>query len=133
LGVRAGIKSEDEVGLLGAAFDSMVVSIEEKTTALRDAADAEAGLRNRMEAVVAGVGDALIAVDSDGNVTDFNRAAEELTGVSAPVARSRPLPDIVSVRGDDGADLAARAAVPNASRWHATGEIVAGDRTQVPV
>ena len=133
LDVRAGIDSEDEVGVLSAAFDSMVVSIEEKTTALRDAADAEAGLRNRLEAVVAGVGDALVAVDSDGFVTDFNRAAEELTGVSAAVARGRPLSDSVTLISDDGSDLTGRAAVPTPSRWAAIGEITTGDGTRAPV
>jgi len=133
LSVRADIDSEDEVGVLGAAFDSMAISIGEKTTALLEAADAEARSASRLEAVFAGVGDALIAVDSEGLVTDFNRAAEELTGVSAPAARNRRLADVLTLVGEDGSDLATRAANTTATRWTATGETTAGDGTTVPV
>ena len=41
LAVRAGLESDDEVGVLGRAFDSMATSIEGQTAALLEAADAE--------------------------------------------------------------------------------------------
>jgi PAS domain S-box-containing protein len=133
MNIRANITSSDEVGVLGEAFDSMVASIEEKTTALQEAAGAEASLRNRLEAVVAGVGDALVAVDSAGRITDFNRAAEELTGVSEAVARGRALPDVLDLAGDDGTDLSRRAAVPKPSRWAALGDVAGSETARVPV
>jgi PAS domain S-box-containing protein len=132
-GTRAGIASADEVGVLGAAFDSMVASIEEKTEALRDAADDETRLRNRMEAVVAGMSDALIAVDAQGDVTDFNEAAEELSGLSAADARGRPADKVLHLVADDGAPLAARLSTPSPMRWSAIASVIQPDGTSVPV
>lgn len=134
LGVRAGIASEDEVGVLGSAFDSMVASIEDKTAAIRRAADDEARLRNRLEAIVAGMGEALVAVDADGRITDFNQAAEELLDVEAVDVRGRTLGDVVAVRADDGADLRDRFSRLPSRRWSMRGTVdVAGDRVPVTV
>jgi methyl-accepting chemotaxis protein len=57
--VRSGVRSEDEVGVLGATFDSMAASIEQQTDALAEAAA-------RVEAFVSGMGEALFAVDAAG-------------------------------------------------------------------
>ncbi|MDQ1418555.1 MAG: two-component system, OmpR family, sensor histidine kinase VicK [Acidimicrobiaceae bacterium] len=116
-GERAGITSDDEVGVLGAAFDSMADSIEEQTRALRAAADDETRLRSRLEAVVAGMGDALVAVDALGKVTDFNQAAEEMTGIAAARAIGQPVDQVVRLVNEDGASLGPRLRTPSPSRW----------------
>ena len=103
--VRSGVRSDDEVGVLGRTFDSMAQSVQEKTAA-------EIRLRGRLEAVVAGMGEALVAVDGDGVVTDFNRAAEQLVGVHQSEAIGRPFADVVRLVGDDGTAFAATATAP---------------------
>ncbi|HWW52939.1 MAG TPA: HAMP domain-containing protein, partial [Acidimicrobiales bacterium] len=83
---RTNVRTDDEVGVLGSAFDSMAESISEQTAALQQAAEDETALRNQLEAVVAGMGEALVAIDGEGRVTLVNRAAEELLYVDATSA-----------------------------------------------
>jgi PAS domain S-box-containing protein len=133
LSVRAGVEGEDEVGSLALAFNSMAVSIEDKTSALRQAADDETRLRNRLEAVVAGMGEALVAVDASGSITDFNQAAEELIGVSAERARGKPADQVIHLASEDGDDLSSRLRRPLPRRWSVNGNVRQPDGTLVPV
>ncbi|MGH9078035.1 MAG: ATP-binding protein [Acidimicrobiales bacterium] len=135
-GERVGMSGSDEVAVLGAAFDSMVESIEVQRTALQAAADDETRLRNRLQAVVAGMGEALVATDRAGRVTDFNSAAEELTQTAARSALGRPAGGVVQLVSEDGRpiDLAATApATAGASRWSVVGALGRPDRSEIPV
>lgn len=131
LGVRSGLQSRDEIGVLGATFDSMASSIQDKTEALRRAADEEAQLRGRVEAIVAGMGEALVAFAADGRITDFNAAAEDLLRIEASSARDRPVEEVVLVRNEEGADLGPRLRYPEPP-WSALGTVRAAHDT-VPV
>ena len=133
LSVRAAVRSEDEIGVLSDTFDSMATSIESLADELRQAADDEAQLRNRLEAVVAGMGEALMAVDVNGRVTTFNRAAEELVGRPASAALGRPVDKVVKLKTEDGQDLSARLRKPSASPWNQTGHVVRRGGDEVPV
>jgi len=126
LGVRSGVRSRDEVGVLGATFDSMAASIEEQTDALEEAAE-------RVEAIVAGMGEALVALDAQGCVTDFNAAAEDLFGITASEARGRPVADVVRAVGEDGSDLTGRIRTLEPGRWSAIGELEVDGVSPVPV
>jgi two-component system phosphate regulon sensor histidine kinase PhoR len=125
-GVRSGVRSEDEVGRLGAAFDSMAASIEEKTDALRQAALDEARLRNRVEAIVAGMGEALVAVDASGEITDLNDAAEELFGYTAEQAKTHHVSEVVRLRNDENADISERLTTDDSPRWSEVADIDVG-------
>lgn len=92
-----GFDSPDEVGALAGAFDAMVGAVEDKSAELRAAAESEARLHARLQAVVEGMGEALVATDRHGRVTDFNRAAELLTGLSAAGVVGRPLSEVMAV------------------------------------
>ncbi|MGH9225593.1 MAG: ATP-binding protein [Acidimicrobiales bacterium] len=134
LSVRASVASQDELGVLGSTFDSMAGSIESLATELRQTADEETKLRSRLEAVVAGMGEALVAVDSVGLVTTFNDAAEELFNVAAGQVVGRPLAAALTVTNDRGDDLTAKLASPVPGSWSQAALVVReGDGAQVPV
>ena len=126
LGVRSGVRSADEVGVLGATFDAMAASIEEQTDALQEAAE-------RVQAIVAGMGEALLALDGRGCITDFNSAAEELLGLPAIDVRGQPVDDVLDATGEDGSDLTARVRALEPGRWSALGEVRGSDGVPVPV
>lgn len=133
LSVRANVTSDDEVGELGAAFDTMAGSIETLAADLRRAAADEARQRGRVEAIVAGMGEALVAVDADGTVAVFNHAAEALTGVPAADAIGRPAVDVLALVSPDGEDLTPRLARPATAPWGGPAEVVRSTGEHVPV
>ena len=132
LAAEANLDRDDELGVLGTAFDEMSGSLRSMTDELRGAAAEEARLRGRLEAVVAGMGEALMAVDAQGRVTDFNAAAEELFEVAAPAIRGHEVGRL-SLVGPKGDDLTDRLRTPRLEPWSTTATIVQHDGTEVPV
>jgi len=133
LSARADVASEDELGALAGTFNQMAASLQSMTDDLRSAADQEAALRGRLEGVVAGMGEAVVAVDDRGRVTDFNAAAEELFGVPARDVLGRPLDRIGTITGEDGADRTSRFVRPVVEAWSAQLDVVRRDGATVPV
>lgn len=133
LSARARLDTEDELGILATTFNQMAGSIQSMTGDLRAAADEEAALRARLEGVIGGMGEALIAVDDRGRITDFNAAAEELVGVPARETLGARLDACCRITGEDGDDLTPRFVEPVVDSWTAQAELVARDGTTVPV
>ena len=133
LGTRAEVSTEDELGVLASTFNEMAFSIQSMTTDLRAAADEEAALRARLEGVVGGMGEALIAVDDRGRITDFNAAAEELVGIPARETLGQKLDSVCRVLGEDDRDLTGRFVKPVVDSWTTQAEVEAVDGSRVPV
>ncbi|HEX2274386.1 MAG TPA: ATP-binding protein [Acidimicrobiales bacterium] len=132
-GTRVGVSSPDELGILGSTFDSMAGSIQDLTTELRQTNEEEVRLRSRLEAVVGGMGEAVVAVDAAGHITTFNEAAEELFGTSTAQAEGRPVAAVVRVAAEDGTDLTPRLANPTPGRWRSAAVAHRADAVEVPV
>jgi PAS domain S-box-containing protein len=133
LSARSAVSSDDEVGLLSGTFNAMAGSIESLADDLRRSIDEEVALRNRLETVVAGMSDALLAVDVDGRITTFNRAAEVLTGVSASSVTGEIVDEVMSLADRQGRDLSDRLAQPSPTPWTEMTVIERPDGKQVPV
>ena len=132
-GERSDMRGSDEVSTLGATFDSMMNAVEQQTLALQEAADDETRLRNRLQAVVAGMGDALIAGDEEGWVTEWNNAAADLLEVRAADAIGRPLVAVVTLIDEDGQSLAEEFVKPSPKRWAVTATLLAPGGAEIPV
>ena len=125
--------AEDELGVLASTFNQMAASLQSMTDDLRSAADQESALRGRLEGVVGGMGEALIAVDDRGRITDFNASAEELIGLPARDVIGRTLAMACTVTGEDGVDMTPRFVKPVVDSWSAALDVVRTDGTTVPV
>jgi len=83
---RIKIQSNDEIGQLARSFDIMALKLKESYTGLekkvktktKDLAEA----KTRAEAILASIGDAVMACDVDGKILVFNSVAEKMTGFS---------------------------------------------------
>lgn len=108
-GVRTGLTGDDELGTLGRTFDNMASAIEEKT---KD----QKRLSGRLEAVVNEMGEALVATDAQARITEFNRSAVHLIGMSTEAALGAQVDQVVSLsEADDGLDLPTRLKAPPAT------------------
>lgn len=85
------VRTPDEIGELAGAFASM-------TASLRGSLAAEQDTRRRLETIVSGMGEGLVAMDADFNVITFNEAAEAITGVKADKAIGRKCYDVYGKR-----------------------------------
>lgn len=133
LAARAEVSTEDELGVLASTFNQMAASLQSMTDDLRSAADQESALRGRLEGVVAGMGEALIAVDDRGRITDFNASAEELLGVPAREVLGRTMAKACTVTGEDGIDVTSRFVKPVVDSWTASLDVARADGSTVPV
>ncbi|MDE0804061.1 MAG: ATP-binding protein [Acidimicrobiales bacterium] len=133
LSARATLDTPDELGVLAKTFNQMAGSIQSMTDDLRAAADGEAALRARLEGVVAGMGEALVAVDERGRITDFNAAAEELSGVPARDAIGKRLDAVCTINDEDANDITDRFVQPVVDSWSTPADLEGASGDPVPV
>jgi PAS domain S-box-containing protein len=105
LDTRVTTDRDDEVGRLATAFDEMTVALDRREQQLRTAATTEAGLRGRLEAVTASMGDALLAADADGHLLMANPAAATLLGHPVEELLGRRIGAVLGVLADGGTPL----------------------------
>lgn len=83
-GHKVTLSSNDEVGELGSAFNAMS---EQLAKTIQEISEEKA----KSEAILSSMADGVIAVDSDGRVFLFNRAASGIFGRPASAVLNRPL------------------------------------------
>jgi PAS domain S-box-containing protein len=72
-------------------------------------------------------------VDADGRITDFNQAAEELTGVAAADAIGRPVVHSLELVNEDGTSLGPKLIHPSPLRWGLLATVIQTSGAELPV
>jgi PAS domain S-box-containing protein len=96
LSARSGVRDgRGELNLLARAFDDMAESLqarqEEAARASRALAESEARIRGILESAL----DAVIAMDHEGRISEFNPAAERVFGYSRNAVVGQPMADLI--------------------------------------
>lgn len=83
-GVQSGLRREDELGELSHAFDNMTSDLDRANKELRESEE-------KFRQVSASAQDAIIVIDQDGAITDWNAAAQKIFGYAAAEVIGRDL------------------------------------------
>ncbi|WP_020587880.1 ATP-binding protein [Desulfobacter curvatus] len=85
---RINLGGKDEIGILAHSFELMRDSIKEKISRL-------SSLQNYLSNIIDSMPSVLIGVDGHGKVTQWNKTAEQATGIRAGTAQGQPLSDVL--------------------------------------
>ncbi len=92
---RVTVNTHDEIEDLGHAFNRMAEEVARSITDLKRERGVIAAERNKIELVLSGITDAVIAVDRERNIILFNRAAETITGTRNARALGRRIDRVI--------------------------------------
>jgi len=101
LGYRANITTSDEIGDLARSFNATAEALAQTVASLENEEQVTSAERNKLRLVLAGVTNAVIAVDTNRNVILFNKAAEALTGYSMQEVLGKPVQGIIKLFSSD--------------------------------
>ena len=101
---RAALTTDDEIGTLANAFNSMAAKLVSTIDALKQqvaertfAEGALADEKERLTVTLGSIGDAVIATDTHGTVVLINKVAADLTGWSQKDAMGKSLPEVFNI------------------------------------
>lgn len=97
LGHRAPVESGDEIGDLAQSFNTMAETIGRAMLSLRREEEVVKAERNKLSLILSGITNAVIAVDLDGRIVLFNKAAETLVGKTEAQALGQRIEDVVAI------------------------------------
>jgi PAS domain S-box-containing protein len=97
LHARANINTGDEIQELAESFNKMSSSLMISENVLKEENEFITAERNKLEITLAGITDAVIAVDQSRRVVLFNKAAELLTGYSPEEALNAPIDTLITL------------------------------------
>lgn len=95
LAYRAPIETRDEIGDLALSFNATAGNLAKAMESLEEEEQIVEAERNKLSLILAGITNAVIAVDADQRVILFNRAAEALTGVPMNDATLKPIGELL--------------------------------------
>lgn len=97
LKTRVYVKTSDELEVLGNEFNSMAEKLDKSLTDLSNEQRLLSAERNKLSIILAGITDAVIAVDLGRNIILFNKSAERLTGFKSTEVIAKPISQVLRV------------------------------------
>ena len=94
---RTGLTQQDELGRLAHTFDQMTASLQHKAQDLRSSLVALQNREKDLAITLNSIGDAVVATNAAGEVTQMNPVAERLTGWDFSEARGLPLSQVFPI------------------------------------
>src|SRR3990167_9787277 len=101
LAYRADVTTRDEIGDLARSFNATAEALQKTVASLKNEEQITSAERNKLRLVLAGVTNAVVAVDTSRNVILFNKAAEALTGYSMQEVLGKPVQGIIKLFSSD--------------------------------
>src|SRR3989344_2748442 len=101
LAYRADVTTRDEIGDLARSFNATAEALQKTVASLKNEEQITSAERNKLRLVLAGVTNAVVAVDTSRNVILFNKAAEALTGYSMREVLGKPVQGMIKLFSDD--------------------------------
>lgn len=95
LDAQVEVKTKDELGYLAASFNTMIVSIRNTQKNLRISKNKADKERVKAEALIAGMGEGIIATDNTGKIITVNHAAEKLLGWKKDELAGKQMTEII--------------------------------------
>ncbi|HEY4488242.1 MAG TPA: ATP-binding protein [Candidatus Paceibacterota bacterium] len=123
LGYRASVETRDEIGDLAQSFNTTAGELEKTVASLKSEEKVTAAERNKLSLILAGITNAVIAVDLEGNIILFNRSAEALTGRNVRDVMGKGVKDIINLR--EGERIVDQSEYCPVSDMHAEGPVFA--------
>lgn len=83
--------SQDEIGAVAGAFNDMAEKVQNSIVQLNETVVKRTEERSTLESIMSGMGEGLVVVDNQGNLTYLNTAAEKLLGIKATELLGQPI------------------------------------------
>ena len=97
LGYRTTVHSNDEIGDLAVSFNTTADKLSKTVASLQAEEQVTSAERNKLRLILAGITNAVIAVDLERRIVLFNRAAETLTKRRVDEVIGKPIEEVISL------------------------------------
>ncbi len=131
LGHRAPIESGDEIGDLAKSFNTMAETIGKTMLSLRREEEVVKAERNKLSLILGGITNAVVAVDTEGRIVLFNKAAESLVGFAADQVLGKSVSEVLKLY-DGEREVMPEEFCPNAAA-NAEGVVYSKQNLRMPI
>lgn len=101
LSVKADISTGDEIQELAESFNEMTYGLLQSKQELQQEKEHITAERNKLEVIIAGIDDAVVALGDDMRILLFNPKAENLTGYTARDVIDKPISKFIKIMDGD--------------------------------